>query len=52
MHAWNDRIVSPEAALAQIRPGMKIFIATGVSEPRALVGRLMAEDAYNLRTWS
>jgi len=49
MHAWNDRIVSPEAALAQIRPGMKIFIATGVSEPRALVGRLMAEDAYNLQ---
>jgi len=49
MQTWNDRLVSPEAALAQIRPGMKIFISTGVSEPRTLVGRLMEGEAYNLQ---
>ncbi|MEN6474122.1 MAG: GNAT family N-acetyltransferase [Syntrophaceae bacterium] len=49
MQSWNDKLVSPTAALTHIRPGMKIFIATGVSEPRALVSRLMAEEAHNLQ---
>jgi acyl-CoA hydrolase len=46
---WHKRLVSPEAALARIAPGMNIFIGTGTAEPRTLVKRLMASEAYNLQ---
>lgn len=46
---WQKRLVSPEAALARIAPGMNIFIGTGTAEPRTLVKRLMASEAYNLQ---
>ena len=46
---WEDRVVSPEEALENIVPGMKIFLGTGVAEPRTLVKCLMASDALNLQ---
>ncbi len=46
---WEDRVVSCEEALKNIVPGMKIFLGTGVAEPRTLVKCLMASDATNLQ---
>ena len=46
---WKKRVVSPEEALAKIRPGMNIFLGTGVAEPRTLVKELMASTAANLQ---
>jgi acyl-CoA hydrolase len=45
---WQDRLVSPEVALSRLRPGMRIFIGTGVAEPRTLVRALMGSRAGNL----
>ena len=42
-------MVAPAKVLSKIRPGMSIFLGTGVAEPRALVRSLMASDAGNLR---
>lgn len=39
---WQDRLVSPRAALARLKPGMRIFVSTGVAEPRTLIRALMA----------
>jgi len=47
--AWESKRVQPERVLSRIRPGMSIFLGTGVAEPRTLVRRLMASDAGNLR---
>jgi acyl-CoA hydrolase/GNAT superfamily N-acetyltransferase len=47
--SWEDKVVGPEEALAKIRPGMRIFIGTGVAEPRTLVKALMKYSAGNLQ---
>ncbi len=47
--SWEKRIVSPEKALEKIKPGMSIFIGTGVAEPRTLVKHLMTSDEGNLQ---
>ncbi|HON62542.1 MAG: GNAT family N-acetyltransferase [Bacteriovoracaceae bacterium] len=47
--SWEDRIVTPQEALKHIEPGMKIFLGTGVAEPRTLVKNLMASDETNLQ---
>jgi acyl-CoA hydrolase/GNAT superfamily N-acetyltransferase len=46
---WQEKIVSPEQVLAAIEPGMKIFLGTGVAEPRMLIRNLMATDASNIQ---
>ena len=46
---WKNKIASPEEVLDEIRPGMNIFVGTGVAEPRTLIKHLMASDASNLR---
>ncbi len=46
---WKDRIVKPEEVLERIRPGMTIFLGTGMAEPRTLVRQLMASDRGNLQ---
>jgi len=46
---WKDKVVSPEEVLNKIKPGMNIFLGTGVAEPRTLVKHLMASDKNNLR---
>ena len=46
---WKDRIVKPEEVLEKIKPGMTIFLGTGMAEPRTLVRQLMASDRGNLQ---
>ena len=46
---WKSKIVSPEAVLERIEPGMSIFLGTGMAEPRTLVKHLMASDQLNLQ---
>jgi DeoR/GlpR family transcriptional regulator of sugar metabolism len=43
----EEKIVSSERALETIKPGMTIFIGTGMAEP-TLVKHLMRSDASNL----
>ena len=45
---WEQNIATPERALSKIKPGMSIFIGTGVSEPRTMVKHLMASNRGNL----
>ncbi len=47
--SWKAKITSYERALSKIRPGMSIFLSTGVVEPRGLIKALTASDASNLR---
>ena len=46
---WQDKTVSPERVMAKIKPGMSIFIGTGMAEPRTLVKALMGSTAGNLQ---
>ena len=45
---WEKKIVTPENVLGRIRPGMSIFLGTGVSEPRTLIKFLMAARSNKL----
>ncbi len=45
---WKNKIVSPETVLDKIKPGMSIFLSTGVAEPRTLVNKLIQSDKQNL----
>ena len=45
---FSTRIVAPEKVLEKIKPGMSIFIGTGVSEPRSILRALMESDSENL----
>jgi acyl-CoA hydrolase/GNAT superfamily N-acetyltransferase len=45
---WNDKIVNPDKVLGEIRPGMNIFLGTGVAEPRTLIQKLMTSTLGNL----
>ena len=33
---WEKKVVSPHTVISIIKPGMTIFLGTGVSEPRTL----------------
>jgi acyl-CoA hydrolase/GNAT superfamily N-acetyltransferase len=46
--SWKDRLVSPETVIRKIKPGMSIFLSTGVAEPRTMVRHLMRSTAKNL----
>jgi acyl-CoA hydrolase/RimJ/RimL family protein N-acetyltransferase len=45
---WADKIVSPEVVFSKIKPGMSIFVGTGVAEPRTLIKHLTESDQKNL----
>jgi acyl-CoA hydrolase len=45
---WPDKIVAPEKVIEKIKPGMSLFIGTGVAEARTLVRTLMNSTAGNL----
>lgn len=45
---WTDKIVDPGVVLSKIKPGMSIFVGTGVGEPRTLIKHLMESDEKNL----
>lgn len=48
-HRWKEKIVPPENVLEKIRPGMNIFLGTGMAEPRTLVRCLMESGRDNLQ---
>ncbi|NOX32664.1 MAG: GNAT family N-acetyltransferase [Deltaproteobacteria bacterium] len=45
---WKQKIVDPDVVIKKIRPGMSIFLGTGLSEPRTLVNHLMNSNSHNL----
>ena len=45
---WRQRLSSPEDVLKRVRPGMRIFLSTGLAEPRTFVKSLMSARAANL----
>ncbi len=46
---WKSKLVAPGKVLSKIKPGMSIFLGTGVAEPCTLVNSLLESDASNLR---
>lgn len=46
---WKNLLVSPQEAIDPIRPGMSVFIGTGVAEPRTLLKYLLLSDLHNAR---
>jgi acyl-CoA hydrolase len=44
---WQDRVVSPEEVLAYVKPGMTIFLGSGVAEPRTLMKALIDSGLSN-----
>ena len=46
---WKSKLVAPQKVLSRIKPGMSIFLGTGVAEPCTLVKSLLDSDAGNLR---
>jgi acyl-CoA hydrolase/RimJ/RimL family protein N-acetyltransferase len=48
-NGWKNKVVSTREVLSKIRPGMSIFLSTGVAEPRTLVKDLMASEAHNIQ---
>jgi acyl-CoA hydrolase/GNAT superfamily N-acetyltransferase len=45
---WTSKIVDPETVLSKIKPGMSIFVGTGIAEPRTLIKHLMESPQTNL----
>jgi len=41
-------VVSPDVVLKKIKPGMSIFLTTGVAEPRTMVRQIMGSSGKNL----
>ncbi len=46
---WKDKIVPPDKVFEAIKPGMTIFLGTGMAEPRTLVKHLMESNRANLQ---
>ncbi len=44
---WENWVVSPEEVLAHIKPGMTIFLGSGVAEPRTLMKTLIDSGLSN-----
>jgi acyl-CoA hydrolase/GNAT superfamily N-acetyltransferase len=45
---WRQRVISPVEIMKMIKPGMRIFLGSGVSEPRTLVKHLMRAETPNI----
>ena len=45
---WESACVRPEPVIEKIKPGMSIFLSTGMAEPRTMVRYLMTSRAKNL----
>ncbi len=41
---WEDRLVSPREVMGRIKPGMTIFLGSGVAEPQTLIRCLIDTD--------
>ena len=46
---WREKLVSPDAVIGRLRPGMRVFLSTGAAEPRMLVKHLMTAHLGNLQ---
>jgi acyl-CoA hydrolase/RimJ/RimL family protein N-acetyltransferase len=46
--SWKGQVSTPDKVLERIKPGMRIFVGTGVSEPLTLVRHLKKSEAGNL----
>jgi acyl-CoA hydrolase len=44
---WKDLVVSPEDVMSHIKPGMNIFLGSGVAEPRTLMKTLIESGLSN-----
>ncbi len=45
---WRNLVVSPERVLANIKPGMTIFLGSGVAEPRTMMKYLIDSGLPNI----
>jgi acyl-CoA hydrolase len=45
--AWESDVVSPEEVLYKIKPGMTVFLGSGVAEPRTLMKALIDSGLSN-----
>jgi acyl-CoA hydrolase len=46
-NSWENAVVSPEQVLYKIKPGMTIFLGSGVAEPRTLMKALIDSGLSN-----
>ena len=46
---WKEQVVSPDRVLNNIKPGMTIFLGSGVAEPRTLIKSLIDSDLSNTK---
>lgn len=46
---WQKKLVTADAVIDRIRPGMSVFLSTGTAEPRTLVKHLMMTRSANLQ---
>jgi acyl-CoA hydrolase/RimJ/RimL family protein N-acetyltransferase len=46
---WHKKLVTADAVLDRISPGMSVFLSTGTAEPRTLVKHLMAARSAKLQ---
>jgi acyl-CoA hydrolase len=44
---WKKKLVTPEDVLLSIKPGMTIFLGSGVAEPRTLMKYLIDSGVSN-----
>ena len=49
---WENKVVSPVEVMKRLKPGMNIFLGTGVAEPRSLVKHLMSSESPNVQDLS
>ncbi len=47
--SWKTKVVTPDKVFEEIKPGMTIFLGTGMAEPRTLVKHLMESNRANLQ---
>ena len=46
---WEQQLVNPEQVIHLMRPGMRVFVGTGVAEPRTMVQHLMSSSCSKLK---
>lgn len=46
---WKRKIVSPEDVLEKLKPGLNIFLGTGMAEPRTLVKHLALAETKRIQ---
>jgi acyl-CoA hydrolase/GNAT superfamily N-acetyltransferase len=52
LSTWESKVVSPQEVMKRLKPGMNIFLGTGLAEPRSLVKHLMSSESPNVQDLS